>query len=141
MTDTQQPPEVAPELLETAVAEALAEVPREPADPVLHLTEVLEAAQAKPEKPRSRQLFTAAAISFSLTLLAGSLAVIGGYVPLQGMSFVARTDLGALLMFAPVCALVLALLFEVARLAIKTPLDMPEPRLVTLRWYPGDREG
>jgi hypothetical protein len=141
MTDIEPPPEVAPEILETAVAEAIAEPPPEPAEPVSDLAEELAAAEPAVDRRPSRQLVTAAATSFSLTLLAGSIAVIGGYVPLQGMSTIARTDLGAMLMFAPVCALILALLFEVARLALKAPLDMPEPRLVTLRWQPGDREG
>jgi hypothetical protein len=141
MIDTEQPPEVAAEILESVVAEAIAEPPPQPADSVSDLADVLASAQPQSQKHPARQLVTAAAVSFSLTLLAGSVAVLGGYVPLQGMSFVARTDLGALLMFAPVCALILALLFEVARLAIRTPLDMPEPRLVTLRWHPGDREG
>ncbi|HWA19063.1 MAG TPA: hypothetical protein VG757_08700 [Devosia sp.] len=141
MTDTEPTAEVAPEILESAVAEALAEPAPEPAASVVDLAEALAAAQSKVERRPSRQLVTAAAISFSLTLLAGSVAVIGGYVPLRGMSFVTRTDLGALLMFAPVCALVLALLFEVARLVLQHPLDIPEPRVVSLRWTPGDREG
>jgi hypothetical protein len=142
MTDTEQPPEVAPELLETVVADALAESPAPSAEETeTHLAEALESSRPKVERRQSRQLVTAAAISFSLTLLAGSFAVMGGYVPLNGMSVVARTDLGALLMFAPVCALILALLFEVTRLVMKAPIDIPEPRLVSVRWQPGSREG
>jgi len=99
-----------------------------------------EFVSATPEPPRARQLVTYATVSFSLTMLAGSLGVIYGIVPVGAMSAPARVDLGAMLLFAPVCALILGLLFEVARLALKAPIDDPEPRAIPIDWAPGPRE-
>lgn len=95
-----------------------------------------------PRQPQpALQFATAAIVAFSLTLLAGSIAVLSGYVPLSQMEFTQRVDLGAILLFAPVCALVLALFFEVAVIALKAPLENPEPRRLPIDWAPGHREG
>lgn len=140
MNDTQHSP-VSTELLESAVAEAISSPVNAPNETANDIAEALATTHPASKRQKSRQLVTAAAVSFSLTLLAGSFLVMGGHIPLRGISYATRADIGALLMFAPVCALILALLFEVARLVIKAPLEMPEPRIVTLRWQPGNREG
>jgi hypothetical protein len=91
-------------------------------------------------KPRASRLTTASIASFSLTLLAGGLLVLSGLVPLP-LSFAERLDVGALLFVAPLMALVLALVFEVSRIAL-TQRDLPEPRRQrAVRWTPGRREG
>lgn len=84
---------------------------------------------------------TATIVSFSLTLLAGSIAVLSGLVPLTALSFGERTEVGAMLFIAPVLALVLAVVFEASRIAF-TRAELPEPRRQqAVRWSPGRREG
>lgn len=94
-----------------------------------------------PAKPRRVLAFTVAAVvSFSLTLLAGSIAVLTGLVPLH-VSVAERVDVGAVLFVVPVLALVLAVVFEVTRIALTRP-ELPMPRRQqTVRWSPGRREG
>lgn len=96
-----------------------------------------------PEATRSRAkaFTTATVVTFSLTLLAGSIAVLTNAVPLRALSFVERIDLGAMLFLAPVLALVLGVLFEATRIALKRePLPVSRRQQV-LRWTPGRREG
>ena len=99
---------------------------------------------AKPRKSathRARAFTTATIISFSLTILAASIAILTGLVPLKPMSFAERVDVGSLLFVTPIMALVLAIVFEVARIALTRP-DLPEPRRQqAVRWSPGRREG
>ncbi|MBI4920380.1 MAG: hypothetical protein HY834_01405 [Devosia nanyangense] len=84
---------------------------------------------------------TATIVSFSLTLLGGGVAVLTGLVPLKNLSFGERVDVGALLFVMPVLALVLAVVFEVTRIALRSP-ELPEPRRQqAVRWSPGEREG
>ena len=84
---------------------------------------------------------TATIVSFSLTLLAGAGLVLTGVVPLKPLSFGDRLDIGAVLFAAPILALTLAVVFEAARIALKSP-DLPEPRRQqAIRWSPGHREG
>lgn len=96
----------------------------------------------KPAARRRAVLFTTATIvSFSLTLLAASFAVLFGLVPLQPLSHLARTEIGAMLFMMPVVALVLAVVFEVTGMALSRP-QLPEPRRrQQVRWSPGRREG
>ena len=85
---------------------------------------------------------TATVVSFSLTLLAGSVAVLTNIVPLRMLSLGDRVDLGAMLFVAPVLALVLAVVFETTRIALKRePLPEPRQRQVVRNWTPGRREG
>ena len=95
-----------------------------------------------PAKPRRRAAAfgTATIVSFSLTLLAGSLAVLGGLVPLDRLSFGERVDVGALLFMMPLLALVLSVVFEATRIALRSP-ELPEPRRQqTIRWVPSRDE-
>ena len=91
---------------------------------------------------RSVSLLTTASIaSFSLTLLAGGVAVLSGMVPLPRLDFAERMDVGMLLFVAPLTALFLAIVFEVTRIAL-TVRELPEPRRQkAVRWTPGRREG
>jgi hypothetical protein len=85
---------------------------------------------------------TATVVSFSLTLLAGSVAVLGNMVPLRMLSLSERIDLGAMLFLAPLLALVLAVVFETTRIALRRePLPEPRQRQVVRNWTPGRREG
>jgi hypothetical protein len=91
---------------------------------------------------RVSRLTTASIASFSLTLLAGGIGVLAGIVPLPHLSLTERLNVGSLLFVAPLMALVLALVFEVSRIAL-TRADLPQPRRrqAVLRWTPGRREG
>jgi hypothetical protein len=100
---------------------------------------------AVPKSPaasrRSEILTTTSIVSFSLTLLAGGAAVLAGLVPLGQLSFGERTDIGTLLFVSPLVALVLAVVFEVTRIALTAP-KLPEPRRrQVVRWSPGRGEG
>lgn len=105
------------------------------------------AAPAETETPRARKrraraFTTATVVSFSLTLLAGSVAVLTNLVPLRALTFGERIDLGAMLFVAPVLALVLGIMFEAVRMAMSREA-LPEPRRqqVVRNWQPGRREG
>jgi len=100
------------------------------------------AAPTKKRHRRKAKAFTTSTIvSFSLTLLAASFAVLFGLVPLKSVSNGLRIDIGALLFVMPVVALVLAMCVEVIRVALKHP-QLPEPRRQqAVRWSPGRREG
>jgi hypothetical protein len=95
-----------------------------------------------PKAARRAAAFTTTTIvSFSLTLLGGSIAVLSGLVPLNALSFGERSELGAILFVAPIVALVLAVVFEASRIAF-TRAELPEPRRQqAVRWAPGRREG
>jgi hypothetical protein len=98
---------------------------------------------AREAKARRVSAFTTATvISFSLTLLAGSVAVLANVVPLRALSFGERVDLGAMLFIAPVLALILAVVFEATRIAFSREA-LPEPRRqqAVRNWTPGRREG
>jgi hypothetical protein len=146
-TAVDQTPDSIAESAVDAVAQALIETPAEPLPDFDHPEDLAaDEAEAEAVEPIGRphqglQFVTAAVISFSLTLLAGAGIVLAGYVPLEQMAAAQRVDLGAVLLFAPVCALVLALLFEVAIVALKAPLQAPEPRRLPIDWTPGHREG
>ncbi len=81
------------------------------------------------------------AAGFSLTMFAAGLAVSTGALRLAGVTLTERVDLAAALIFAPVCALIFAILFEVARAASRGKLEDPGPRVRPIRWSPGQREG
>ena len=98
-------------------------------------------AQARKKPSKAQMLTTASVISFSLTLLAASLAVLLGIVPLRQLSHFDRLTVGELLFLMPVVALVLGVVFE-ASLIVFTRQELPEPRQQQqIRWSPGRREG
>jgi hypothetical protein len=85
-------------------------------------------------KSRGAMLTAASITSFSLTLLGGSFAVLSGVLPLHALSIAERVDVGTLLFVAPLLILVLSVVFEASRIALRsTPLPEPRPVRVT-RW-------
>lgn len=97
--------------------------------------------EAKARKIRARAFTTATVVTFSLTLLGGSIAVMTNSVPLRA-NLGDRLDLAAMLFVAPVLALVLAVVFEATRIALKRePLPEPRHQRAVLHWSPGRREG
>ena len=104
------------------------------------MTNVLGTPKPTSAVKKAEAFGTATVISFSLTLLAGAIAVLTGLPPLD-MSLGERVDVGAMLFIAPVLALVLAVVFEATRIAMSRA-DLPEPRRQqAVRWAPGRREG
>ena len=92
------------------------------------------------KRRRAAAFSTGTIVSFSLTVLAASIAVLSGLVPLKGLNLGARVDVGALLFLTPLVALMLAMCFEVVRVALRST-DLPEPRRQqVVRWSPGRRE-
>ncbi len=96
--------------------------------------------QSSTKSRRASAFGTATVVSFSLTLLAGGLAVMSGLVPLQRLSFGERIDVGTMLFVAPIAALVLAMVVEATRIAL-TRAELPEPRRQQqIRWVPSRRD-
>ena len=107
-------------------------------------TRTAEASAAKSESRSARRratiFTTATVVSFSLTLFAGSLAVLAGVVPLRAMNALQRLDIGTMLFVAPIVALVLAIVFETTRIAFsRQPLPEPRRQQVVRNWEPRRR--
>jgi hypothetical protein len=95
----------------------------------------------RPRRRRAAALTTASVVSFSLTLLAGAIAVLTGIVPLHPLSLGDRVNIGELLFLMQIVELVLGVIVEASRMALTRP-ELPEPRRQqAVRWTPGSREG
>lgn len=83
------------------------------------------------------------AISFSLTFVAAGMLLLAGVLPPALSTLNPPVELGVLLLLVPLCALVLAILFEVLRAAIKGLPRVPVPRAAPALsdWRPGHGEG
>jgi len=89
-------------------------------------------------------LTVATAIAFSLTFLAGGVAVLLGFVPPRHLMGIGEIDTGVIMLFVPLSALLLAILVEVARSIVKEGLQPARPaRQVNplAAWKPGHGEG
>jgi len=92
---------------------------------------------------RGRNLLSAAIISFSLTFVGVSLAVLAGYMPAQQALLTGKIDAEVVLLFVPLCALVFAIVAEAIRISVKGPLRSGGTRLMRplSNWKPGNGEG
>lgn len=72
-------------------------------------------------------LASVTAISFSLTFVGVSLALLAGLLPERVANLGASIDVGVLLLFLPLCALAFAISVEVVRAAHKGPLRSSAP--------------
>lgn len=89
-----------------------------------------------------RNLVSASIISFSLTFVGVSLAVLAGYVPAQQALLNGKIDAEVVLLFVPLCALVFAIVAEVLRVAVSGPVRPVARRSSPLsEWKPGHGEG
>lgn len=88
-------------------------------------------------------LITTSIISFSLTLLVAGVAVLSGMIPLNTVTVAQKVDIGAALLFMPLCALVLAMISEVVRISLHGGNDPRAPihSTVAAPWTPGRNEG
>jgi hypothetical protein len=129
-------------LAQEAVAEALAD------------TALPAAGQPKPAKKRpplwrrgrvkpGTSLIAVTAISFSLTFVGVSLALLAGVLPPSFAAIQPPVDLGVVLLMVPLFALVLAMMAEALRAAMKgTPRPHVHRAVVALNtWQPGRGEG
>src|SRR6476620_10987660 len=93
--------------------------------------------------PRARAkrtaLSAAAAISFSLTFVVFSLAMLAGVIPERTLLANNEIDVNVLLLFVPLCALVFAIFVEVVRLIVKGNVKIERPRTHNplSAWRPG----
>jgi hypothetical protein len=107
----------------------------------------LETALEKPHNAAKRQTATGlsiTAISFSLTFVLASVALLMGFIPATTRSIVLPVDIdiGVVLLTVPLCALVLAMLLEAIRAAVKgMPRSVPRPAITLSQWRPGTGEG
>ncbi|MHB1110849.1 MAG: hypothetical protein ACYCZU_11110 [Devosia sp.] len=94
-------------------------------------------------KRGSRNFISASIISFSLTFVGVSLAVLAGYLPARQALSTGKLDAEVVLLFVPLCALVFAIVAEVLRIAAKGPLRSTTARRMTplSDWKPGHGEG
>jgi hypothetical protein len=106
-----------------------------------------EIVEIVPVTPRRRQngwqLATITAISFSLTFVGVSIALLFGVLPPAFASIQPPVDLGVVMLMVPLCALVFTMLAEVLRAAIKglPRIRAPRPTPALSTWRPGHGEG
>lgn len=88
-------------------------------------------------------LNAAAAISFSLTFLAAGIALLVGIIPSRVIVGMSEVDVGVVLLFVPLCALLLAIIVEVVRSIMRDGISQPAPRKTNSldAWKPGTGEG
>jgi hypothetical protein len=88
-------------------------------------------------------LGAAAAISFSLTFVGAGIALLLGYLPAGTIIGASEVDTGVVLLFVPLCALILAILVEVTRSSLRDGFASDKPRRpnALAAWKPGHGEG
>lgn len=96
-----------------------------------------------PRRLFGNPLNAAAAISFSLTFLAAGVALLVGVIPSRVIIGMNEVDVGVVLLFVPLCALLLAIIVEVVRSIMRDGVSQPAPRRASSldAWKPGTREG
>ena len=129
----------APPVPDETAPEATAEAPAAPVAATL--------------KPARRSLFrrpsnpwnlaTVVAISFSLTFVGVSIALLMGVLPASVASIQPPVDLGVLMLMVPLCALFFTMLAEVLLAAIRglPRIRAPRPTPALSAWRPGHGEG
>ena len=95
---------------------------------------------------RRRALNMVTVISFSLTFVGAGVALMLGLLPPDANvvdSAMGPIDTGIVLLLIPLCALVLAILFEATRLTLRGPVEIAQPRVTPALsdWKPGNGEG
>ena len=97
----------------------------------------------KTGEDKAARLTSVTAISFSLTFVAVSLALLAGLLPARVATLGGTVDTGVVLLFLPLCALALALIAEVLRAVVKGQLLSGSVRRAPplSRWRPGNGEG
>ena len=96
---------------------------------------------SRPSNPWN--LASIVAISFSLTFVGVSVALLMGALPASIASIQPPVDLGVLMLMVPLCALVFTMLAEVLLAAIRglPRIRAPRPTPALSAWRPGHGEG
>ena len=89
------------------------------------------------QKPPREAAMTVAAISFSLTFVGVSLALLSGLLPPRVSSLGGSVDTAVVLLFVPLCALVFTIVAEVFRATLAGARPSPAP---LGGWRPGNRK-
>ncbi len=95
-------------------------------------------------RPLFRNALSAAtAISFSLTFVVAGIALLLGIIPPRAIIGGGDVDTAVVLLFVPLCALILAILVEVVRSILREGLQSPKARESNplSGWKPGHGEG
>lgn len=88
-------------------------------------------------------LGVSAAIAFSLTFVGAGIALLLGIIPPRTLINATEIETGVVLLFVPLCALILAILVEATRSTLRDGLQAPRPRQSNplSAWKPGHGEG
>jgi hypothetical protein len=95
-------------------------------------------------RPLFRNALSAAtAISFSLTFVGAGVALLLGIIPPRAIIGAGEIDTAVVLLFVPLCALILAILVEVVRAILREGLQPPKADQSNplSAWKPGHGEG
>jgi hypothetical protein len=144
LTDTSEPAAEAPAAEKPAAEAAQAEALEAEAEAPEAEAPAAPTAIFKVTPTGSRwNLASVTAISFSLTFVGVSIALLTGFLPPAVVPLAMPVDLGVLLLIVPLTALVLAILAEAFRGALRGVPEAPAPRTVTALsdWRPGHGEG
>jgi uncharacterized membrane protein len=91
----------------------------------------------------SNPLSAATAIGFSLTFVVAGVALLAGLVPDSLLFGAQSVDTGVVLLFVPLCALLVAIMGEAVRATLNNGITAaPAPKANPLSaWKPGQGEG
>ncbi|HQZ13143.1 MAG TPA: hypothetical protein PK286_09680 [Devosia sp.] len=116
-----------------------------PSETVIEAVSKRALAPFVPKRRKLMDITTMTAISFSLTFVVVSLLLLTGVIPASFATLTAPVDIGVLLLIVPLCALVLAMVAEVLRAAMKGTPQRHNARSARRKsftdWRPGRGEG
>ena len=92
---------------------------------------------------KAARLTSVTAISFSLTFVGVSIALLAGFLPARVATLGGTVDTGVVLLFVPLCALARAIIAAVLRAVMKGQLRSGSTRRIRplSQWRPGHGEG
>ena len=94
--------------------------------------------------PKRRSFSLYAIVSGALITVGAVLGVLAGVAPASAASIATNPDTQVMVFMVPLTLLVLALMFEVARFALRNvalPAETPRQRPTRRYWSPGRNEG
>jgi len=97
----------------------------------------------KSTSPRRKSFRLYAIVSTTLVGLGSVSALIAGVTPATAANLATQPDTQVAVFMVPLTILVLAIMFEVARIALRgnLPAEAPLPRATRRHWSAGQREG